>query len=117
MSKSKKHKKEKRKKEKKEKKKHKKHSKSASPPPVGPSLSVEVGPIVGPAPPATPTPSMAPMTKEQWEAKQSQIRRVLDPETGRLRCVLVKLQFKGCAIFVVRLGRLINFLLNIYQVS
>lgn len=84
MSKSKKHKKEKRKKEKKEKKKHKKHSKSASPPPVGPSPSAEVGPVVGPAPPAS-TPSMAPMTKEQWEAKQSQIKRVLDPETGRMR--------------------------------
>lgn len=84
MSKSKKHKKEKRRKDKKEKKKHKKHSKSKSPPPVLPS-SAEVEPIVGPAPPAAPTPSMAPMTKEQWDAKQSQIRRVLDPETGRMR--------------------------------
>jgi Nuclear RNA-splicing-associated protein len=103
MSKSKKHKKEKRKKEKKEKhekKKHRKHSKSASPPPVGPSLSVEVGPIVGPAPPAIPTPSMAPMTKEQWEAKQSQIRRVLDPETGRMRFALIKFQFKRVVILI-----------------
>lgn len=90
MSKSKKHKKEKRKKEKKEKKKHKKHSKSASPPPVGPSLSADVGPIVGPAPPAAATSLMAPMTKEQWDAKQSQIRRVLDPETGRMRYIYLK---------------------------
>lgn len=28
-----------------------------------------------------------PMTKEEYEARQSVIRRVLDPETGRTRCV------------------------------
>ncbi|XP_065333348.1 ADP-ribosylation factor-like protein 6-interacting protein 4 [Cloeon dipterum] len=88
MSKSKKQKKEKKHKEKKERrKKHKKHSRSKSPPMIGPSLPTEIGPSVGPLPPAVPTSSMVPMTKEQWEAKQSQIRRVLDPETGRMRLI------------------------------
>jgi hypothetical protein len=32
-----------------------------------------------------PSSGMVPMTKEQWEAKQSQLRRVLDPDTGRVR--------------------------------
>lgn len=29
---------------------------------------------------------MKPMTKEEWDARQSVIRRVVDPETGRTRC-------------------------------
>lgn len=28
---------------------------------------------------------MKPMTKEEWDARQSVIRRVVDPETGRTR--------------------------------
>ena len=28
---------------------------------------------------------MKPMTKEEWDARQSIIRRVVDPETGRTR--------------------------------
>ena len=28
---------------------------------------------------------MAPMTKDEYEKKQSKVRRVLDPETGRHR--------------------------------
>ncbi|XP_060699345.1 ADP-ribosylation factor-like protein 6-interacting protein 4 isoform X2 [Hemiscyllium ocellatum] len=31
--------------------------------------------------------AMRPMTKEEWEARQSVIRRVVDPETGRLRMI------------------------------
>ncbi|XP_050680200.1 ADP-ribosylation factor-like protein 6-interacting protein 4 isoform X2 [Leptidea sinapis] len=31
--------------------------------------------------------AMAPMTKEEWEKKQSVIRRVLDEETGRHRLI------------------------------
>lgn len=30
--------------------------------------------------------AMKPMTKEEWDARQSVIRRVVDPETGRMRC-------------------------------
>ncbi|KAL1122150.1 hypothetical protein AAG570_003555 [Ranatra chinensis] len=30
---------------------------------------------------------MAPMTKEEWEKKQSEVRRVLDNETGRYRMI------------------------------
>lgn len=29
-----------------------------------------------------------PLTKEEYEARQSVIRRVVDPETGRTRCVI-----------------------------
>lgn len=29
--------------------------------------------------------AMKPMTKEEWDARQSVIRRVVDPETGRTR--------------------------------
>lgn len=31
--------------------------------------------------------AMKPMTKEEWDARQSVIRKVVDPETGRTRCV------------------------------
>lgn len=30
--------------------------------------------------------AMKPMTKEEWDARQSVIRKVVDPETGRTRC-------------------------------
>lgn len=30
--------------------------------------------------------AMKPMTKEEWDARQSIIRKVVDPETGRTRC-------------------------------
>lgn len=29
--------------------------------------------------------AMKPMTKEEWDARQSVIRKVVDPETGRIR--------------------------------
>ncbi|XP_053557757.1 ADP-ribosylation factor-like protein 6-interacting protein 4 [Bombina bombina] len=31
--------------------------------------------------------AMKPMTKEEWDARQSVVRRVLDPETGRIRLI------------------------------
>uniref|UniRef100_A0A8C5RJ76 ADP-ribosylation factor-like protein 6-interacting protein 4 n=1 Tax=Laticauda laticaudata TaxID=8630 RepID=A0A8C5RJ76_LATLA len=31
--------------------------------------------------------AMKPMTKEEWDARQSVIRKVLDPETGRMRLI------------------------------
>lgn len=31
--------------------------------------------------------AMKPMTKEEWDARQSVIRRVVDPETGRTRLI------------------------------
>lgn len=31
--------------------------------------------------------AMRPMTKEEWDAKQSVIRRVVDPDTGRTRLI------------------------------
>lgn len=31
--------------------------------------------------------AMKPMTKEEWDARQSVIRRVVDPETGRMRLI------------------------------
>lgn len=31
--------------------------------------------------------AMAPMTKEEWEKKQSVVRRVLDEESGRYRLI------------------------------
>ncbi|XP_053328300.1 ADP-ribosylation factor-like protein 6-interacting protein 4 isoform X2 [Spea bombifrons] len=31
--------------------------------------------------------AMKPMTKEEWDARQSVIRRVMDPETGRMRLI------------------------------
>lgn len=31
--------------------------------------------------------AMKPMTKEEWDARQSVIRKVMDPETGRIRLI------------------------------
>lgn len=31
--------------------------------------------------------AMKPMTKEEWDARQSVIRKVVDPETGRIRLI------------------------------
>lgn len=42
--------------------------------------------------------AMAPMTKEEWEKKQSVVRKVLDEETGRYRLsyLSVKLYILTC---------------------
>ena len=46
-------------------------------------------PAPGPPPPDEEKPSsrrnMAPMTKDEYEKRQSKVRRVLDPDTGRHR--------------------------------
>lgn len=40
---------------------------------------------------------MKPMTKEEWDARQSVIRKVVDPETGRTRwAVLAEAQPQPC---------------------
>jgi hypothetical protein len=39
------------------------------------------------APPVAARPVAAPMTKAAYEAQQSRVREVLDPETGRMRYV------------------------------
>lgn len=106
MGNEKKHKREKRKKEKKHHKKSKRrHSSPEAPkveapkveaprtegPPAPKRARTDEADYSVPLPPGfTPPPApMAPMTKQQWEAKQSVVRRVLDPQTGRHRCVLV----------------------------
>ncbi|CAB0018448.1 unnamed protein product, partial [Nesidiocoris tenuis] len=94
----KKRKKEKKKKAKEEKRKLKKLKKAAEQPPlIGPALPGSGGPI-GPAIPAEilagvkqeeaeGRPRMAPMTKEEWEKRQSVVRRVYDEATGRHRLI------------------------------
>lgn len=42
-----------------------------------------------------------PETKEQWEHRQSQIRRVVDPETGRIRSVFFFFSLVWCNLFQV----------------
>ena len=44
------------------------------------------------------TRTLTPMTKEQWDKKQSEVRRVYDPETGRHRQVvcLSRIARTGC---------------------
>lgn len=40
---------------------------------------------------------MKPMTKEEWDARQSVIRKVVDPETGRTRwAVLAEARPQPC---------------------
>lgn len=39
--------------------------------------------------------AMAPMTKEEWEKKQSVVRRVLDEETGRYRLFYLSIFIKN----------------------
>ena len=43
---------------------------------------IECGPVV-----PEPSRSLAPMTKEEWEKRQSVVRRVLDEDTGRMRLI------------------------------
>lgn len=52
---------------------------------VGPSLSGVSDPTTKSAQ------SKRPMTKEEWEKQQSEVKRVFDPDTGRMRLVKTKL--------------------------
>ena len=45
-------------------------------------IEIECGPVV-----PEPSRSLAPMTKEEWEKRQSVVRRVLDEDTGRMRLI------------------------------
>lgn len=49
-----------------------------------PSSTAEIGPNLAAASAA----SKGPMTKEQWEKQQSEVRRAFDPDTGRMRSVM-----------------------------
>ncbi|KAM5191348.1 ADP-ribosylation factor-like protein 6-interacting protein 4 isoform 3-T3 [Mantella aurantiaca] len=60
----------------------------------GPSLELhqkesmeDIGPAVLTDEQKTRIQAMKPMTKEEWDARQSVIRRVVDPETGRMRLI------------------------------
>ncbi|XP_040203250.1 ADP-ribosylation factor-like protein 6-interacting protein 4 [Rana temporaria] len=61
-------------------------------PQQGPSLelsqesSEEIGPVLTDEQKSR-IQAMKPMTKEEWEARQSVIRKVVDPETGRMRLI------------------------------
>lgn len=65
--------------------------------PCGPPCGGERVPSPGLTPPLYSVPvltdeqksriqAMKPMTKAEWDARQSVIRKVVDPETGRTRC-------------------------------
>ncbi|KAK2710701.1 ADP-ribosylation factor-like protein 6-interacting protein 4 isoform X2 [Artemia franciscana] len=84
------HKVKKQKKKQKSKKKHKKEEKLRHEHKDKDSSEDET--LVGPSVPtdfilSEPSRSMCPMTKEEWEAKKSIIRHIVDPETGRKRLV------------------------------
>ncbi|OXB64113.1 hypothetical protein ASZ78_002043 [Callipepla squamata] len=81
------------KKSKKKSKERVKEEKGVDEAPPGPSLELwQKEPQVDPGPVLTDEQksriqAMKPMTKEEWDARQSVIRRVVDPETGRTRLI------------------------------
>lgn len=54
---------------------------------IGPTLTVSATPEAVPQQPTTIQRSLGPMTKEQYEKKQSTIRRIFDEDTGRYRLI------------------------------
>ncbi|CAG0918246.1 unnamed protein product [Notodromas monacha] len=70
--------------------------------------------VIGPQLPAEPPrPPLKPMTKEEWEAQQSVVRRVHDPETGRDRLVFDLRQNDG--LDFIKTKRLVLFIFRLIK--